>query len=67
MTTSGMMPDQSRTPDLVELYQRGADAFNAGDLDTFMGFYAPTQSLRWWGFSGPGRVVRPYAPSSRTG
>jgi hypothetical protein len=35
------MPDDSTTPDLAELYQHGADAFNAGDLDTFMGFYAP--------------------------
>jgi hypothetical protein len=32
--------EESTTPDLLELYQRGADAFNAGDLD-IMGVYAP--------------------------
>jgi ketosteroid isomerase-like protein len=47
-----MMPDQSRTPDLVELYQRGADAFNAGDLDTFIGFYAPDAVIEMVGIFG---------------
>jgi ketosteroid isomerase-like protein len=35
------MPEQPTTPDLAELYQRGADAISAGDLDAVMAFYAP--------------------------
>ncbi len=35
------MHEESRTPDLVELWRRVIDALNSGDFDAVMGFYAP--------------------------
>jgi ketosteroid isomerase-like protein len=35
------MPEQSTTPDLVELTRACAEAFNRHDLDAGMGFFAP--------------------------
>jgi ketosteroid isomerase-like protein len=35
------MPDQSTTPDLVELQRRLTAATNSGDVDAVMAFYAP--------------------------
>jgi ketosteroid isomerase-like protein len=36
-----MMPEESTTPDLVELQKRFTDAIGRGDLDAIMAFYAP--------------------------
>ena len=35
------MPEEPTTPDLAVRAQRLADAFNAGDIDAVVGFYAP--------------------------
>jgi ketosteroid isomerase-like protein len=41
MTTSGRMPEESTTPDLVELSQRLREALNRGNLDAAVALYAP--------------------------
>jgi ketosteroid isomerase-like protein len=41
MTTSGMMPDESTTPDPVELSRRLNEAVNRGDFDTAVAMYTP--------------------------
>jgi ketosteroid isomerase-like protein len=35
------MPEESTTPDLGERWKRGVEAFNAGDFDLLVSFYAP--------------------------
>jgi len=35
------MPEESTTPDLIELTQRREDALNRGDLDAALSFFAP--------------------------
>ena len=35
------MPEESTTPDLVELARQGFEAMSGGDLDTVMRFWAP--------------------------
>jgi ketosteroid isomerase-like protein len=39
--TRRTMPEESTTPDLVELQKRLTEAANRRDLDAMMGFYAP--------------------------
>jgi ketosteroid isomerase-like protein len=41
MTTSGMMPDESTTPDLEESSRRLREALSRGDLDAAVASYAP--------------------------
>ena len=40
------MPEESTTPDLVELVNRGGEAANRRDFDALEGFYAPDAVLR---------------------
>ena len=35
------MPEESTTPDLVELFRRSVEAFNRRDVDAVMSFYSP--------------------------
>jgi hypothetical protein len=59
------MPEESTTPDLVELAQRRIDSVNAGDIGAATSLFA--REIVWEGCSKLLRVVRPHAASSRTG
>jgi ketosteroid isomerase-like protein len=45
MTTSGMMPEESTTPDLEELVRRINDAFARGDIDGVLAMFRPDAVL----------------------
>jgi ketosteroid isomerase-like protein len=45
------MPEESTTPDLVELTRQATDAFSRRDLDAYVGFFAPGAV---WDASQPG-------------
>jgi ketosteroid isomerase-like protein len=62
------MPEESTTPDLVELWQQANKAFNERDLDAVMRFWAPDAVLdvtRTLGIAERGRAA--YAACTRTG
>ena len=62
------MPEESTTPDLVELVRRRMDAGDSGDADAMTSFFAPDGV---WDSSPMGLEVlrgrRPFVASSKTG
>jgi uncharacterized protein (TIGR02246 family) len=48
------MPEESRTPELVELGRRLIEAWNRGDVEAWAGFFAP--DTVWDGAQTPGTL-----------